>query len=272
MSFPVESQTFGSYQWLLREVASALLSLPPERRAMAVGTEGMGLDRHGWSHEQFGAVDSIVQRGVMAFYTPAPLPGERYGHEWSFLRPNATLATIAEDYDYDLPSDFAMLDGPITYAPGAAVLYRAIHIVGEHQIRLRLSQAEFAGRPEWAAIRPKALSQTTGTRYEMLLWPVPNDAYTLHYPYRVNPGALTTTNNMPYGGQPHYETILASCVALAVPERAGEYQERLRASVSHDRRLASPRTLGYNQDSSDGVGGDHRDLQQNIVTYNGITY
>ncbi len=40
-------------------------------------------------------VDRIMNRGLRQFYTPEPLPGERVGHRWSFLKTEETLTTHA---------------------------------------------------------------------------------------------------------------------------------------------------------------------------------
>ena len=39
-------------------------------------------------------VDRIMNRGLRQFYTPEPLPGERVGHRWSFLKTEESLTTI----------------------------------------------------------------------------------------------------------------------------------------------------------------------------------
>jgi hypothetical protein len=77
------------------------------------------------------------------------------------------------------------------------------------------------------------------------------------------------------------QTVVEACLA-ACEDRKGEsaqhtalFRETLKASVSQDRQVASPSTLGYNRDHSDCVSdpfGDWHDADENIVTYNGVAY
>lgn len=255
MTWPVESLVYGSYQYLMREVGGAL---------------EYGHDLAAWTHEQTGIVDSIVQRGVKAFYTPAVLPGDKYAHEWSFLRPVSSVVTVAGQYSYNLPADFAMLDGPMVFAPGDSALCQPIEYVAAYQVRVRLGDGLLTGRPEVVAIEPKLLDGLAGTRYIMLLFPVPDGAYPINYRCRLHPRPLSDANPMPFGGDAHYETILLSCLALAKPDKANEFLVRLKASVSHDRRFASPPQMGYNADPSNDLAfPDLHDWDRNLVTYKG---
>jgi hypothetical protein len=298
------------------------------------------------STDQEAVVAQALKAGLRRFYSPPPLPNDRYSHEWSFLRPLATLTTTTAyttgtvtivngvvtlaggtfptwaaqgeltiagtlypvstrdsntqitlidttlDADagtsyslrqtaYDLPSDFAMLDGHMTFAPGSSVLYAPIEIVGENQVRARLACRESAGRPEIAAIRPKTMDYTVGTRYEILLEPRADTAYTIHYRYRVNVNALDGTNDYPPGGSIHSQTVLAACLSeleRIVNDTEGvhtkRFWENLAASVSQDRRLNSPQSLGVNRDYSDStlpLDNWHM-MSAGIVTYNGNSY
>lgn len=246
-----------------------------------VGHElGMGWDAGTWTVEERRRVDMVIHSGLRQFYTPPPLPGEKHGHEWTFLRPVTTLATVASTYLYDLPADFAAMDGPLTFPPGATVLYRPIEIVNENYIRQRQMTDNFTRRPEVAAIRPKAHDGTQNTRYEILFWPTPDDAYTLSYRYRVNLLSLSDTRQFPPGAQTHAEAILTSCLAAAEQMRdgkAGLHTERfgvlLAASVSADRRGSCPERLGVPGEMDDPMTyWNYHDFQDNIVTYNDVAY
>jgi hypothetical protein len=181
---------------------------------------------------------------------------------------------------YDLPSNFAMFDGPLTYAVGSSVMYPQIEVIPEHVVRQRLSEIT-SGRPIVAAYRPKAIDQTTGTRYELLFAPVPDAAYPMHYRYRVNVSAVDATNSYPPGGESHGETVLEACLAAAEAKlndgagiHATLFQERLYASVSFDRKLSAPDFAGYNRDASDRPIArlNTHDCDVHIVTYNGVAY
>lgn len=244
---------------------------------------GFGQDSNGWSESQKQQVRECQRQGLRRFYMPPPLQGQRVGHTWSFLFPIESMNITAGSYTYDLPDDFGGLDAPMTYAPGTNVIYPPVEIIGEQQIRRLLqSTTQADGRPVKGAIRQKNDPQSGGTRYEIVFWPVPDDSYHLHYRYRVSPG---DDLEIIHGGQAHMQTIIESCLAVAETmlrrrERRHEqaFMERLIASVSYDQQLASPRSLGYNRDNSDGHFGDSSDDLHRLgyaergVTYNGVQH
>lgn len=240
----------------------------------------MGATSHpaSWTHKQAEEVNEAIRSGLRRFYTPPVLPGERYAHEWSFLRPLGHLQLVDGVYEYDLPEDYAFLDGPMTYDPGTSIIYPPVRMVSEHQIRSRRQEMQYSARPEMAAIRVKT-DQQTGTRWEIVVWPTPDADYTLGYRYRTNPTLLSSGIAKPVGGMPHAQTVVESCLLSAdelmgnKSDRYARYIELLRTSVSHDRIANAPETLGYNRDRSDGVqDGDYRDCQAQVVTYNGVSY
>ena len=47
------------------------------------------------TESQRGDVVSIINRGLRQFYNPTPLPNESAGHDWSFLRSDGVVQTIA---------------------------------------------------------------------------------------------------------------------------------------------------------------------------------
>jgi len=236
-----------------------------------------------WTETQRRQIEEAMRRGLQRVYVPPPIPGQKRSHSWSFLNPVSSFNLVAGKYVYDLPSDFGMLDSPITYAPGMNVLYPDIDVVGEQQVR-RLLQASVQadGRPTKAATRVKAGIQESGTRYEIIFWPVPDSAYHLEYRYLVAPG---DTLSVIHGGSPHFQTILEACLCesdamLSKRYRPHEerFMERLVASVHYDQSLASPKQLGYNRDRSDGFSrhddgeGSRAGFAQSGVTYNGVQY
>lgn len=256
MSYPVVEYQYGSYEHLLSEVGAVL---------------GYGRNIDAWSREKRGTANACVQQGVRNFYAPVPLENEKYAHEWSFLRPIRQLTTVASTYIYELPSDFAALDGPITFEPDQSVLYQPIAVVGEYEVRRRQQDTITTGRPTIAAIVP---SSNPG-RYEIHFWVTPDAAYTLEYRCQVNPLDLSEANQFTHGGTAHVQTVLASCLRAAEEEKqvsqgphAKEFARRLAASISSDRRLMCPRSIGTNRDRSEDTY-DRRELDAEVVTYEG---
>lgn len=308
----------------------------------------LGYDRApaSWTADQIQDVADIIRSGLSRVLTPPPLPGERYGHEWSFMRPKTTM-TLSAPYStgtvtvasgvvtlasgtapswtagaqmavsganytvstrdgdtqwtltdttvtvaagtsyelsrttYDLPTDFAMFEGELTYDPGTNVGYVPIHQRSEGEVRAALANLVWTARPEIFAIRPKALSASTGTRYEIQFYPASDAAYVLQYRYRVNPDTLSGSNQYPFGGPPMHEVYLESCLSAAEAHLNDEeavhskrFWPALAAAVSYDRRNASPPNLGYNRDRSDRpieYDETYHDFQERLVTLNGIS-
>lgn len=294
---------------------------------------GYGRDPDAWADGSDAATDveDILRSGVRRVITPPPLPGERYSHEWSFLRPVATLTTTepyttgtvtissgvvtltdgtwpswaaqgtltveggtyavasrtsdtvivlsdtsvdeADDSSYslgrpayDLPDDFAMVDGPMIYAAGQSILQSPIPRVSEYDLLNELNFTILSGYPRKYAIRPKSIDMTETTKYELLLSPIPDAAYSLYYHYRVAIPALDSENTTPPGGDVHGELYLEACLAAAeqkLHDMAGlhsaRFMECLVASVSHDRKVAAPDTMGFVRDRSDLAGIDYDD-------------
>lgn len=242
---------------------------------------GYGYHPQGWTYTQREEVHEVVRCGQRRFYYPEPLDGERYGHQWSFLKPITTLTTKATDNDYDLPDDFAMLDGSMTYSVAAGTFFQPIEEVGEHQVRYKQQQGVSSGRPTLVAIRPKGFDGDKGSRYEAILWPTPDAAYVITYRYSINPADMEDDSTLPYGGAPHAQTLIEACLAEVEMHqgKAGLHTEQfyrlLRGSVAQDRKVYSPETLGINQDNSDVLDGyfaNYREYQNPVATYNGIAY
>ena len=239
-----------------------------------------------WSHAEAQAVKLALETGLRKFYSPTPLPGEKYAHEWSFLRPVHYMQLQSGVWKYDLPDDFAMLKGDqILYEPGSAVLWAPIRLVSERIVQRRQEQTQSSARPEIAAYRPKSPSEATSTRFEMVFFPTPDSSYNINFPYSVNPGALSDDVALPLGGQPHMQTVIEACLA-AVEQIAGKpgvhsglFLECLRASVSHDRMVQSPDSMGFNRLQEFGVNmgiyaGNFpiHNCSDNVTSYNGIEY
>lgn len=231
----------------------------------------LGTHPAAWTHKQTSDVQLALEAGLRKFYT---------AHDWSFLKPLHHLITKSGVYEYDLPADFAMLDGPLTYDPESAILYPPVTVVGEHQIRHYLQREEASARPLVAATSLKSLA-TGATSYSLLLWPVADGTYGLRFRYSSNPIALGEEVALPFGGQFHAQTIIESCLAaaelqagIAEGPHTVEAAQLLGRSIAHDQKVNSPSSLGYNSDRSDRGRGEwtnHHEYSEQLVTYTGYT-
>ncbi len=178
---------------------------------------------------------------------------------------------------YDLPVDFTgRLASEITFRPGVNEAYPPIRITEPGALQSKQQGNPYSGVPYLAAVRPKAFVATTGQRWQLILYPTPDDAYELFYRYKVKPGMLDSTNIYPLGGDQHGETILESCLAIAEQRlmdggdgiHAAAFAERLAASIAEDRDSFTPDTIG------DDEGGQEdssvRRYSTIPITFNGV--
>jgi len=113
----------------------------------------------------------------------------------------ATAAfTITADGNYTLPSDFLYLEaGPLLHAPdvGLAPLWAA----GVGDILARRASSTAGGEAMRYGVRPLEFTTTQGQLFEIMLWPTPGTARTLHVQYRSEPAAMTSDDEYPVGGR-----------------------------------------------------------------------
>lgn len=73
-------------------MAESSLSLSYNSLRQEVGFElGFGRTIANWTSDQSSVIDQCVQSGLRQFYTPPTLERGRPAHNWSFLRPQATI-------------------------------------------------------------------------------------------------------------------------------------------------------------------------------------
>jgi hypothetical protein len=198
---------------------------------------------------------------------------------WALDTESLVSYSLHHNGNYDLPEDFGGLEGDMIYPEGSN--RPNVRIIGEGRIRsLRVSTSSRQD-PQFAAIRPmKQTTTTTGQRFEIMFFPIPQVTRTLSYKMLVLPELLvTTTITHPYGGARHSDTILASCLAVVESqedEKRGvkwqEFQDRLAASIQIDKKMISAEYFGYNRDESDSSHGNRRHPQTYLVSYSPGAY
>ena len=213
---------------------------------------GFDPDYSNWTTSVASAVDDVLAAGLRLFYRPPRLPSERAAHQWSFLRPIITINTRAGYGNYDLPADFAGLDGDWTYYTTDNAAGTVVH-VSEAQIRVLRQGSDGSGAPKRCAMVPKVSDNQSDQTYTLFLWPIPDEVYTLQARYFARQMRLSENNPVPLGGSDHAETIRAACFAAAEEHLDDElgpkrdaFMMALQASVDFDRRATSPENLGYN--------------------------
>jgi len=301
---------------------------------------GYGLTAESWSADAITEIGMVMNSGLRQFYLPPKIEGQKEPHQWSFLKPIATQATVGtystgtvevssgtctlsdgtwpswaathgtltidsteysittrdsdseltvvgDDVDagesytlqhsgnYTLPADFAGIEGPLTY--DSPENKADIQIVGEGQIRSLRRGTTTRSHPRYAAIRPIESDGAARQTFEIMFFPIPNDAYTLSYRKIVQLNALTAEAPYPLGGDYHGETIIESCLAVAElrsDDTMGNHQkkfiERLTASIEYDKQAQKQEYFGYcgdNSGSRENVVQRHQGAV--IATYKG---
>ncbi len=230
-----------------------------------------------WTAAQITEIEAIVQSGIRRVYYPPAIDGAA-AHEWSFLRPSTTLATIADQWEYDLDDDFGSLIGEFHYAAGET--RSPIARVPLSTILNFRSHYDQTGYPEFAAVRFKSSDGTGGQRHELLLYPTPDAVYTLGYTFEAYSGQLSDTYPYPLGGMQMSELYKESCLAVAETEVMEEiglntqlYQSLLIDAVMRDikRNGKNYGQMGHREIGIFPFRRGYTGSSYDIV-YDGITY
>jgi hypothetical protein len=242
-----------------------------------------------WTSATSAVITSIRKSGERQFYFPPALEGTDSSYDWSFLRPVISLLLNSGATTVALPDDFGGFEGQAYISDTAGSSYWPVPLVSIGIVQeLKAKVPSETGRPKFLALQPLRLSiglglaGNAGQRFQLVVFPQADAAYTLTFQYYVNPDALNSgTNPYVYGGMAHAETVLESCLAIAEQRlddtedvHTQKFMERLGASISHDRRN-KPQLLGYNADKSDMKAlrpGTARWWENSPVTFNQVQY
>lgn len=244
-----------------RNVSESTLSLSMnDLTGEAASFLGWGRDPARWSARKLEDLNAVLATALRRFYFQA-------GHEWSFLKPFATLHLIAGEKTVPLPDDFGGFEGDAMISlAGSSGGYWPVRQVPGEWIRAQYAMANTAnGRPRGFADEPTKPNELHSSRNNLLVYPLPDNSYKFECAYSILPEFLTERNPWPYGGAGHAETLKAGIRAAAelfedaqAGDESANYEQALAASVKYDRRN-QPKSLGVNSDRSDmprgGVGG-----------------
>lgn len=215
-----------------------------------------GRDHSGLNATQREDVDSIIRRGLRQFYQPPPVPGHA-SHQWTFLRPVATVATVAGQESYPLSDDFGGMMGSSLTNASHSLVPGPSFVSDYHYRSFAEGSAVRSGLPVHATVRPRT---TLPTRHDLWLFPVPDRALVLQYQYVVAQDAVTAELARPAGAAMHGETILSSCLAIAeeyVVSPTTQYRqlfrERLASSISLDRSTRGGGIIGTMRPTGEDV-------------------
>lgn len=238
-----------------------------------------------WTTQQQAMITAARRAGLRSFYTAsAGLMDGTDGYEWSFLRPQASLALASGGNTVQLPEDYQGIEGRLSITSSATTVYRPVPVVGIGLVQEQYARMpSLTGWPMMCAIQPiRAPSAIKGQRFQLYFYPLADQAYTVVFQYHINPQDISTEMVYPYGGAAHSETIIAACLAAAEQRQddaAGvqtqRYQALLQGSIALDRRN-KPQLNGYCGDNSDQPARfwDRRQeiYETDAVLFNGVQY
>jgi len=180
--------------------------------------------------------------------------------------------------DYRLPDNFAGAEGDLVFEDDGSVQLPSILLTSSEVIRKKRNNGTRTGRPTHVAVEWLESDSSAGQRFNLIAHPTPDRHYSLQYKTNAIPNnKLSADNPYPLGGAAHSNTIKAAVLAAAekrfndgAKDKQAEAIALLAGSIKRDQRAASPDSLGYNRDNSDGGRTVFR--TEGLTTYNGVLY
>lgn len=248
---------------------STLLLTMDDLKAGIADHLGYTRDSDNWTTRHTEQINASLNEGLRQAYFPPILPGMFAPHVWTFLKPTFTLETIADQTEYDLPEDLFSIDQDVTIATTTPLAQDpVVRMISPEKLLMHRQQVEYSSAPIFCAVRTKVADGHSSPRYELMVYPTPDDAYPLTFRYNLIPNALTADAPYLLGGAVHASMIMASCRQAADalyndnPRGATweEFTTRLAVSIAIDQRAGSPAYLGRNTNRRRGVpyGVTHR--------------
>lgn len=135
-------------------------------------------------------------------------------HHWA----GSKTFSLTSDGTYTLPRTFGgEVTGDITFGEDTSPI---AGIAWDHEVvvrRLRQDTTQETGQPYRAATRKMA---DGGSRWELLVWPIPSETYVVEFPYELYFDKLVALTERHPCGHVHDEAMKAAC--FAVMERDSE--------------------------------------------------
>lgn len=153
--------------------------------------------------------------------------------------------------DYTLPATFGgEYNGEPTYAAGTN---QGISVEWSNELSIRQWRANLSndsGVPFWIAIRPMATTFDTRRRWELVVYPNPDEVWTIEFPYTLYFDKLVNLTDVPPTPFLHDDTVKAACLAIVEKDVEGEvgndwpyYHDRCLANSYRVNGASAPRKL-----------------------------
>jgi hypothetical protein len=186
-----------------------------------------------WDADQLADVKRNVNAGYRQFLYPPVLDEGKKPYEWSFLTPTAALAFVAGVQKVDLPIDF----GGILFGATLDFGNTRLGKVSEDRFNaLTGGVNSTTGVIKYVSVLRPVQVAATEVPYELGVYPTPTSDSIVRFRYMREAPMLDDTNEIPWGGDRHSETIMQSCLAaaeLSQDDEHGVHWERFKMRRSY---------------------------------------
>ncbi len=221
-----------------------------------------------WDADQLADVTRSVNSGYRQFLYPPPVAEGQPPHEWSFLTPTSALAFVTGTQKVDLPADF----GGVIFGATLDLNNRRLTVISEDRFNaLTGGVSSTTGEIQYVSLLRPVQFGASEVAYQLGVYPTPSVDRIVRFRYMREPPMLDDTNELPWGGDRHSETIMQSCLAAAELSQDDEhgvhwerFVQRLSFSVAMD--------LRERQTTEDGLSGWPVDEVEPDETTAQITY
>jgi hypothetical protein len=198
--------------------------------------------RTGLSDSEVSDIDDCIEDGLKRVYA---------AHDWSFFRPVVPIATVANQAEYELPLGYESIESKMYYPLGEDTFYPPVEERSDSQIRRWQQRDDETDHPLFFCVRIAEFDPKVGSRKKLILYPTPDDAYTLYAKMTLRPVPIDADNPYPIGGELLAAVITAACRSAAeenLDETESIHEKRflelLPLAIMADQERSSPTTLG----------------------------
>lgn len=151
----------------------------------------------------------------------------------------------------DAEFDSVANDSDLTYYPSPESWYPPAKWRHDSTIRQLESSNPEISRPIFYSVRTVTFDPTVGSRKVLVMYPTPDQVYTLRVPMILRPVLLDSVNLYPIGGELLSQVMLEACLAAAehnFEEREHVHEKRfmelIGLAIRDDQERSSPTSLG----------------------------
>lgn len=198
--------------------------------------------RAGYEGSEMSDIDDCIRDGLRRVYA---------AHDWSFFQPVKTITTVDGTSAYDLPTGYQSIESELHYGLGEDTFYPPVRERSDSQIRQWQQRDDEEGRPLYFSVRTTEFDPEAGSGRQLILYPTPDDEYTLYANMTLKPTMIDATNEYPVGGETLAAVITEACLAAAehnLDDGEGIHEKQflqlLPLAIMADQHKSSPMSLG----------------------------